>query len=195
MAKYANYTKQERTRGLIRDSFIAAQSKDYWKKVTVNEVLQAAGISRSTFYAYYNCIEDLEEDVNDEILHNMPPYFSDNLRGIREDSYPSTQKWYAYCYTNRTYLRVLLNSPLHGTFAKKLHDRMIHDVDLMMQADAMPHDYLRPLFIEHIVGAVISDVRYWLEHEKAFTIDDLCMITNLTRMGGIERYTKNIDKK
>ena len=57
-----------RTKKLIEDAYFELMFKKENKKITVNDIINEAGVSRSTFYAHYQDINALDECVENRIV-------------------------------------------------------------------------------------------------------------------------------
>ena len=59
-------TKINRTKRHIRRSFLTLIQQKHVSQITVKELTEAAEINRSTFYAYYDSVEDLDRELEKE---------------------------------------------------------------------------------------------------------------------------------
>ena len=63
------YTKKrEKTRNLIERSFWDIYTNNGYKRVTVREICEKAGIHRSTFYSYYQSVSDVFDGIKEHQL-------------------------------------------------------------------------------------------------------------------------------
>ncbi len=60
-----------RTKNAIERAYLELLFKKGYKKITVNEVINLADVSRGTFYAHYKDIPDLEEKVEERAIQDL----------------------------------------------------------------------------------------------------------------------------
>lgn len=65
-----------RTRALIEKAYYELLFKKNDKKITVNDVIKEANISRGTFYAHYKDLHALADDVENTIINSLKDLFS-----------------------------------------------------------------------------------------------------------------------
>ena len=63
-----------RTDKLIQDAYLSLIFVSANKKITVNDIINKAGVSRSTFYAHYQDIPDLDRCVEKRIIDYVKAY-------------------------------------------------------------------------------------------------------------------------
>ena len=61
----------ERTERQIWGALIALMEEKPLDKIKVTELTQRAGISRSTFYSYYDSVYDVLQDIEDDFLSHI----------------------------------------------------------------------------------------------------------------------------
>lgn len=68
----------------INDAFLLLRAKKELKKITVKELCKKAMVNKSTFYSHYNDIFDLEDKIENEVIHSIvnsishPEYIIEN---------------------------------------------------------------------------------------------------------------------
>lgn len=55
----------------IYDAFLSLRDKKELQKITVKELCEKAMINKSTFYSHYNDIFDLEDQIENEVIHSV----------------------------------------------------------------------------------------------------------------------------
>ena len=68
----------------IHDAFLSLRAKKELQKITVKELCEKAMVNKSTFYSHYNDIFDLEDQIENEVIHSVvnsishPEYIIEN---------------------------------------------------------------------------------------------------------------------
>lgn len=180
-----NIEKQERTKKCIQDAFMKLYKKHPIESLSVRMITDAAGLTRSTFYVYYESVYDLLEKIEDELRDGMGPYFEqytgDILHKKRQEPQDSVVKWFGYFQENSEYLRILLGPTGDPSFEYRLRKKLKGEINAMMDADGANNDYLRKYFVEYVVGANFALIRYWLENGEELSPQDVAIVANLIR--------------
>ena len=117
--KYAN-SASAHTKKLIRDQFIQLlHEKNSIDKVNVTELVARAQISRSTFYAHYNSVAAVADDLRDETLKE---FFQKVEVQRPEDVDNYFQQIFNYVKANDDFLRLLMSSTQVVTMALHMSD-------------------------------------------------------------------------
>ena len=180
-----NSEKQERTKKKLRDAFMTLYKKNPIEKITVRQVSELAGVTRSTFYAYYDSVYAVLEAIEDELQEGLGTYFEQYSGGILERAalkpYDSSVKWFEYCHEHREYLLILLGPSGDPSFEYKLRKRLKVDINRMMDEDGMLNDNLRKYVVEYVVGATLSLMYFWLENDDSLSAEEIAVVANLIR--------------
>lgn len=78
MAEKKEYRNAVRSRMLIRAAFVDLLHEKPYEKIKATDIINRAGINRSTFYAHYPDIKGILEEITEEIV----TVFHDTLVGI-----------------------------------------------------------------------------------------------------------------
>ena len=184
-----NIEKQERTKRKLQDALMTLYKKSSIEKITVRQVVELAGVTRSTFYAYYDSVYSALEAIEDELQSGLGPYFEQYSGGILEKAalkpFDSNVKWFDYCRAHREYLLILLGPNGDPSFTYKLRKRLKVDINRMMDEDGMLNDNLRKYVVEYVTGATLSLMYYWLENDDNLSAGDIAVVANLIRQSKI----------
>ncbi len=63
--------RQIRTKKAIREALIVLMEEKAIDQITISELSESADINRKTFYAHYNTVEDVLDDIEDNILAGL----------------------------------------------------------------------------------------------------------------------------
>ena len=189
MKKRDNSNITNRTCQKIKDTFIKLYKKKGLSNITVTMLCKEAGISRSTFYAYFEDIYDLLEHIERELEESLVPFFEaynqQKLFNNNVAPYLSTSKWFAFCMENAEYLEALMGPHGDPAFEYRIIKRLKKDINTMMDNDNMPNDNLRKYVVEYMAAATLALVRYWLEHKEELSPKDLAIVANIIREGPV----------
>ncbi len=104
-----NAQKQENqrtrlTKRLLRESLLELLKEKPVEHITVKELCELAELNRSTFYAYYNNVPALYQEMGDELAQAL----LDHIRAINQGGGVDTAPMLAYIRDNRERFRLLV---------------------------------------------------------------------------------------
>ena len=67
-----------RTKAAIRGAFNELVLQKDISAITISELVQEAGITRSTFYMYFNTVADVRDDIENEIISHIEKIMDEN---------------------------------------------------------------------------------------------------------------------
>lgn len=71
MNKKAEYKSAIRSRKLIREAFADLIKEKDWNKITVTDIVKRADINRGTFYAHYQDVKAVSDQIGNEVIEKM----------------------------------------------------------------------------------------------------------------------------
>lgn len=153
-----------RTRGRLSDALVALMQEKPVDKITVQEVLNRAGVGRSTFYLHYRDKDDLFLCVLEDGLE----MWSSALNGKREKSLrvAPVAEFFAHVASARKLYRALgtagrLNDFFdlaQGYFARGIEQRL----KLSARLAKLPQGEMRAR-TSALAGSLLSLLRWWMD--------------------------------
>ena len=175
MEKRKEYRSAVRSRRPIRQAFLELLREKAYEKITVTDIVTAADINRSTFYAHYPDVRGLvEEIVGETISQSFALANSLNIREFLSDPMPFLRELPSYRTDNQELYTLLCRSE----FAQRQMEQVKRSlIDSALRSPAFP-DHLRnsPEFRIHIgffVGGVLSLYVMWLQGELDCSVEDI----------------------
>ncbi|MGM9608525.1 MAG: TetR/AcrR family transcriptional regulator [Oscillospiraceae bacterium] len=156
-------------------------------RITVQEIIANADVSRGTFYSYFNDIFDLMEAVENELLEQMGPCSydpSDPVNDAFPDHFPTFAcvRWFEYCAAHRDALLALLGPTGDPYFAYKLERQVRDNIDEhMFQGMEIPHPrddrclYHREASVQVFIGLM----KYWLQQPEPISAVKIARIAQV----------------
>lgn len=108
----SNTNQAMRTKSFLKKAFIEMVHKKGFSAVTVKDIVDYAQYNRTTYYVYYQNIDELVEELMDEMFeatqyYSMSKYQSDSRVKVKELTTNSFELLY-YIYDHRDYFTLLL---------------------------------------------------------------------------------------
>lgn len=158
-------------------------------KITVKELVQVSHTARSTFYVYYENLDELAEDVeNYHILQIM--HLNEHLMNpeIRSESYSIYYKeTIDYIDKNKNLFYAFLIANVNNRFIQKWKDAIKYH--LLEREPRLYNTNNYRLILEMAAAQVIAAYTFWLTNPYEVDVDSLDSIVTQT-LKSIESYDK-----
>ena len=166
-----------RTRDALGDALIALMQEKSFETITVQDVLDRAHVSRSTFYMHYSDKDDLLMSDAEEFFEARSTALS--AHGDKSDRVFPVKEFFAHLAEAQVFFKALVKSGKYhenmelarGHFARGIERRLAE----LPRAKAIPAEERPALAFAH-AGALLSLLSWWLDRgmrEQPAAMDDL----------------------
>ena len=166
-----------RTRDALGDALIALMQEKPFDTITVQDALDRAHVSRSTFYTHYSDKDDLLMSDAEEFFEALSMALS--THGDKSDRVFPAKEFFAHLSDVQPFFRALVKSGkfaenmelARGHFARGIERRLSE----IPRAQSIPAKQLPAIAFAH-AGALLSLVTWWIDRgmrESPEEMDDL----------------------
>jgi AcrR family transcriptional regulator len=166
-----------RTRDALGDALIALMQEKPFDTITVQEVLERAHVSRSTFYSHYSDKDDLLMSDADEFFEAISTALA--AHGDKADRVFPVQEFFTHLADVQPFYKALVKSGrfqenmelARGHFARGIERRLSE----LPRAGAIPATDLSAIAFTH-AGSLLSLLTWWLDRgmrESPTQMDEL----------------------
>ena len=157
------------TRKALQDSLIALMKEKSILYITVKEICEAAGISRSTFYTYYEDQYDLLRQIEEQTLIEAEKIiFSPIHTAGKSGGLELTvilQELLQYIASNSNSIQVLLSENGNRSFQKKFFRRGVGNIRRLTEtAGVISQDKAAKYGFVFMIGGMLTLVEEWLKN-------------------------------
>ena len=153
-----------KTRDALGDALIALMQEKPFETITVQEVLDRAHVSRSTFYTHYSDKDDLLMSDAEEFFEALSMTLSTN--GDKSDRVFPVREFLAHLADVQPFFKALVKSGkfqenmelARGHFARGIERRLSE----LPRASSIPGNELPAIAFTH-AGALLSLLTWWLD--------------------------------
>jgi AcrR family transcriptional regulator len=171
------------TRKILRESLVTLMKTKSILNITVKEICEAAGVSRTTFYAYYKDQYDILRQMEKEILADVDKFTlkyssSGEMAPIRE-LVIIFEPMLQYIVANSNSIQVLLSENGESGFQRRLFSRYIigHMRKLKKsQSSALIDERYLKYYSVFVRDGFIAIVQEWLKSGMDININDMAKI-------------------
>ena len=161
--------RQRKTRKAIFDAFTKMLETKSYSNITVQEIIDEADISRSTFYSHFEtkdellrslCTEIFEHVFSDHISKEKSHDFSDSDNNLKEEI---THMLY-HLQDNNRYISRILSCESGEIFMNFFKDylKKIFRAELNKISTDIPKEYI----LNHMVCDLAETVRWWMKNDQ-----------------------------
>jgi AcrR family transcriptional regulator len=177
------------TQKTLRDSLVTLMKDKPILDISIRNICERAGVSRSTFYTYYNDQYDLIRQIEMETIAEMEKIIQPYLSAARKSSSQTTvalllQDILQYIINNNNSIQVLLSENGDSGFQKKFFRNGIESLWKIIEALGvkMPDEQGTKYGFAFLVGGFLALVQEWLKNGMDTPAPELTKIlVKLTR--------------
>ncbi len=162
--------RQKKTKAAIFNAFSALLEKKSYSSITVQEIIDAADVGRTTFYAHFETKDDLLKELCEELFGHIIDTAKDatHTHGLYSDnSAPES----VFCHLlqhlqeNDNNILGLLSGESSEIFTRYFKDSLNDFIHTQFLTQArrknteLPDDFL----VNHISGSFVEMVQWWIK--------------------------------
>ena len=153
-----------RTRDALGDALITLMQEKPFETITVQDVLDRAHVSRSTFYSHYSDKDDLLMSDAEEFFESLAMALS--VRGDKSDRVFPVKEFFAHLVDAQQFFKALVKSGkfhdnmelARGHFARGIERRLSE----LPRGQAIPANERAAIAFAH-AGALLSLLTWWID--------------------------------
>jgi len=166
-----------RTRDALGDALVALMQEKPFETITVQDVLDRAEVSRSTFYSHYSDKDDLLMSDAEEFFESISMALS--VHGDKSDRVFPVREFFVHLSDVQPFFKALVKSGKYqenmelarGHFARGIERRLSE----LPRSKSIPPNQLSAIAFTH-AGALLSLLTWWLDRgmrESPAEMDEL----------------------
>ena len=192
------YRSSIRSKKLIRAAMIELLAEKDISKITVVDIIKRADLSRNTFYAHYQDIFAVLEELEDEFLSGMNAYLDEAIQNREfSDPLPLLKKFQRFVEKNVETKRLLLANQNAAAFCEEIKRVFIARVMENLPTACVKNTEGFLIFLECVAGGFVSLYQKSLKNETTLTLDDITKEISQIYTWGLKKYmsTETIKEK
>lgn len=163
-----NPARTQATRQKIMDAYWSLLEASPNSRITASQVVQAAGINRSTFYEYFDNADAVRESIEEDTLAYMKERVA-ILLGESIEEWDAVQTALQILQDKGKYIAFLYLHPASSGFAQKAKAQLIRMLaDSLATANAI--DAYR---FEFVASGILSVYALWFRNDRNIPLDEL----------------------
>lgn len=174
------YRNAIRSKKMIRESFATLlNKKGSVEKVTIKEIVELADISKSTFYAHYDNIDDLIQDFENEFIDALEYEIDRFNEKPSKNFFPYIDGIMSLLKKNENTYKLLISPSLPSLFIHKLKKVVYRRVVSDSRFDKLSVNVnIRQAKIDYAVSGVIGVIEDYFNGTNKISLDETGQIIN-----------------
>lgn len=160
--------RQERTRNAIFDAFARLLTRNGFNNITVQDIIDAAGVGRTTFYAHFDTKDDLLREMCAMIFSHV---FSDARHAENNHDFSESEETLAYVTHMLYHIRDsrfdilgILDSESGDLVVGIFNQYLEKSLAARMMEGVRPRDAPLSFLADAITGCFINALKWWYDH-------------------------------
>ena len=157
--KLSNDEINRLTKNAIQEALVYLLGKKEIQDISVTEIVNKAGVSRSAYYRNYQSKEDILKDFSISVFHLL---FND-LNTQENVTHP--EKWYHYLFStvkeNERIVRLIFKA------------RVASLLKYLPEDDIIKYDKKEEYQLQAMTSALISVIEMWVENDFDLSVDEI----------------------
>lgn len=170
-----NDRRTRKTKKAIKEALATLLQNRALKNISVSQITELADISRSTFYAHYQDIYDLYDQMENDVLEDISRIIVEAPSHEYGEIYI---KLINYIYDNATICHSFMGNSMNNQFRNKLssffEERYNRIVLYEMKSETMHEEW--KYISRYLNGGCIHAISLWLESDFSVPKDTLIQI-------------------
>lgn len=167
--------KTPKSKIAIRDALISTLAVKPIEKISISEIAEKAGVNRKTFYSYYDRIEDVCAEIEDELISDMEAL----LQSLLIDEYGLGPQYFLQ-FINLLYssspefFENLVSIQNYHFLASRIKQSLKKQIILSMDVPPEKKERLELLIEFYLAGAVAIYID-WIKKGKPVSFEEITM--------------------
>ena len=165
----SNTKTRNKTKGLIALAVYSLMFRKDYDSITVKEICEKAGISRMSFYRYYNKKDDIFVNYCDERFEE----FYESIHSMKDISvHDFTLKMFQFIYKYKRQIKVLKKANREFMLLDQLNSYAKFILSNMKDNDEVEKKN-NPLLAPFIAGGLFNVLMIWVDSEKQASPEEI----------------------
>lgn len=165
--------RSQRTRQLVGSAMMELLSEKRYDAITVQDILDRAGIGRSTFYSHYFDKEDVHASIMEQMLERMNQQLFDRHAG--QGIVPSLEL-FQHIYQDCRHFRAVAGGPTDERLWEMMQTelgRIIEQALISAGEGTSPPSIPLTVVSAYLAGAFLNLLKWWLKAGMPYTPEEM----------------------
>ncbi len=165
--------RSQRTRRLVSSAMLELLSEKGYEAITVQDILDRAGIGRSTFYSHYYDKDDVHASMMEEMIEEMNRRLNERQAG---QAFLPSLELFQHIRQDRKHIQAVADSPSGGRFWDMLQVALNRQIEKSLKSarkDPKAASVPLPAVSAYLTGAFLSLLKWWLKAGMPYSPEEM----------------------
>ncbi len=154
------------TKRMLKDSLLELMEDLPFGKITVKNICDNADVNRTTFYVYYESVEQLLQSVENDVFEQIPIFRDAPTAGAHDEFLEMLTAFFEYVKENRRVFQILILRTDNSTFCARLIDAIREKYkETYFSGDSL----LNECESVYCINGTIGMLKFWIESGFPFS--------------------------
>ena len=164
------------TKKLIKDAYLELLEKRPSERISVTDICKTADVNRSTFYMYYEDTIRLRQDIENDVLAQIP-VLTDGSAPVTTDRQfvALLERFFRYILDNRRMFRILFLQSDSRAFNRRLMEKVFEKYRTQSSIkDPLLAEYEYVFIVSGVIGllaAALGLLGAWIEEDFPISVE------------------------
>lgn len=185
MKQFKQDRRSQRTRQLVTSAMMDLLAEKRYEEITVQDILDRAGIGRSTFYSHYFDKEDVHTSILEEMIERMRRQLSEKPAG--QEIVPSLEL-FQHIYQERPHFLAAMGSPSGERMWEMMQSALSNmSEQALLAAREGTNQPLIPLSVvsQYLAGAFLNLLKWWVKAGMPYPPEEMDRIFQQLALPGV----------
>lgn len=156
----------------LRDSYFSLLKEKPAESISISEIVKLAGVSRMSFYRYYQTKEDiLQQYINDSFNEFMGTVRNNLIK----DPQVAAALFFSYFRSNRTRIKVLIKQGLFHLFFESFSN-FLQESNLAIDSNPDISDENLHYYYEYATGGILNLTKSWVRGDMKESDEEMALV-------------------
>lgn len=178
--------RSQRTRQLVSSAMVELLSEKRYEAITIQDILDQAGIGRTTFYSHYYDKEDVHASMMEQMLERMSQQLSERHTG--HGIVPSLEL-FQHIQQDHKHFQALAGGPTAERLWETMQTALGRTIEQsLVTARKNKKAPSIPLIVvsSYLAGAFLNLLKWWLKSGMPYTPEEMDEIFRQLALPGVE---------
>lgn len=147
------------TKSMMKEALLELLEKKPLDKITVKDICESADVNRSTFYSYYESIEQLLLEIEDDVLNQLPMNPDSSEDYSNEHFLSALEEFFDYVRDNERLFRILIVQRDSSSFNHRLVNTIMEKYRSVLK---IKDELIARYTYVYCVSGVIGMLKEWI---------------------------------
>ena len=177
--------RSQRTRRLVNTAMLELLFERHYETITVQDILDRAGIGRSTFYTHFFDKEDVLSSIAEQMLEMFSQQLSQRKEG---EAIAPVLELFEHVRQHEQYFRAMLRGHTGEVFwevAQAALSKTIEQALSTIYAENASPAISWAVIVQYLTGALLALLKWWLKAEMPYPPEQMEKIFQQLALPGV----------